>query len=88
LVDKMAQPRVEDAIAAQAAARRYLTALYGLKKIKEVSFSRAWYQTGALRDVWEVEGDAVVKKGWFSKEQKHFKFQIDPVNGRVISHEM
>jgi hypothetical protein len=41
-----------------------------------------------LRDVWEVEGDAVVKKGWFSKEQKHFKFQIDPVNGRVISHEM
>jgi hypothetical protein len=84
----MAQSRVEDAIAAQAAARSYLATLYGLKKLKEVSFTRAWYQTGALRDVWEVEGDAVVKKGMFSKEQKHFRFQIDPVSGRVISHEM
>jgi hypothetical protein len=84
----MAETRVEDAVSAQAVARRYLTVIYGLKKIKQVSFSRAWYQTGALRDVWEVEGDAIVKKGWFSKEQKHFKFQINPLNGRIISHEI
>jgi hypothetical protein len=84
----MAQSRIEDAIAAQAAARSYLATHFGFKKLKDVSFTRAWYQTGALRDVWEVEGDAVVKKGMFSKEQKHFRFQIDPMSGRVISQEM
>ena len=79
--------RVDDASSAQAAARRYLAAQFGQKKVKEVSFSRAWYSTGAQKDVWEVEGDVVVKKGLFGKENLHFKFQIDPETGRVIAYE-
>ena len=56
--------------------------------MKEVSFSKAWYATGAQRDVWEVEGDVVVKTGWFSKETVHFRFQVDPATGKVIAFEI
>lgn len=84
----MSGARVGDAGQAQAAARRYLTAQFGSKNIKEVSFSKSWYTPGAQKDIWEVEGDLIVKKGWFGKEEVHFKFQIDPVTGRVIAYEV
>jgi len=77
--------RVEDAGGAQISAKRFLAAQFGANKVKEVSFSRAWY---AQRDIWEVEGDVVVKTGWFSKETIHFKFQVDPASGKVISFEI
>jgi len=80
--------RVEDAGGAQASAKRFLAAQFGANKVKEVSFSKAWYATGAQRDVWEVEGDVVVKTGWFSKETVHFKFQVDPLTGKVIAFEL
>jgi len=83
----LSNSRVEDAGSAQAAARRYLAAQFG-KKLQDVVFSRAWYRTGAMRDIWEVEGDITVKKGWFSKDQLHFKFQIDPQTGNVIAYEV
>ena len=56
--------------------------------MKGVSFSKAWYATGAQRDIWEVEGDVVVKTGGFSKETVHFKFQVDPASGKVIAFEI
>ncbi len=84
----MTGARVEDAGSAQAAARRYLVAQFGQDKVKDVSFTRAWYSTGAQKDVWEVEGDIVVRKGWFGKDNLHFKFQIDPETGRVIAYEV
>lgn len=85
---RLSEVRVKDAVSAQAAARRFLIAQFGSNKVKDVSFSRAWYTPGAQKDVWEVEGDAVVKKGWFGKEHIHFKFQIDPGTGRVIAYEI
>ena len=84
----MATPRINDASGAQAAAKRYLLSQFGADKLKAVSFTRAWYTIGSQRDVWEVEGDLVVKTGWFSKEQMHFRFQIDPETGRVIAYEV
>jgi hypothetical protein len=80
--------RIEDAGGAQASAKRFLAAQFGPKKVKEVNFSKAWYATGAQRDIWEVEGDAMVKTGWFSKETVHFKFQVDPMTGNVIAFEI
>ena len=80
--------RVEDAGGAQVSAKRFLAAQFGSNKVKDVSFSKVWYATGAQRDVWEVEGDVVVKTGWFSKETIHFKFQVDPASGRVIAFEI
>ncbi|UCH57841.1 MAG: hypothetical protein JSV18_02760 [Candidatus Bathyarchaeota archaeon] len=84
----MSGVRVDDATSAQAVAKRFLVSQFGSNRVKEVTFSRSWYQTGAQKDIWEVEGDVVVKKGWFSKDHIHFKFQIDPVTGRVIAFEV
>jgi hypothetical protein len=79
--------RIEDATSAQAAARRHLEAHYGADKILDIRFTRTWYATGAKRDLWEVEGDVKLKKGVFTKEVRHFKYQIDPETGRVIAFE-
>ena len=84
----MSKIQIEDASSAQAAARRYMIAQLGLKKIKEISFSRTWYQTGVQRDIWEVEGDVSIKKGLFGKKDVHFKLQIDPEKGKVIAYEI
>jgi len=87
-VDGLSGARVEDAGGAQAAARRYLVAQFGQDKILDVSFSKVWFSTGTLRDVWEVEGNLVVRKRWIDKDHLHFKFQIDPETGRVIAYEV
>jgi len=84
----VAGTRVEDAGGAQTSAKQFLANQFGPKKVKEVSFSKVWYATGAQRDVWEVEGDVVVKTGLFSKETVHFKFQVDPASGKVIAFEI
>ena len=80
--------KIEDAGGAQASAKSFLAAQFGVNNVKEVSFSKAWYATGTSKDVWEVEGDVVVKTGWFSKETVHFRFQVDPVTGKVIAYEI
>ena len=79
--------QVDDAVKAQSAAKRYLAAQFGTDMIKTVTFSKAWYTPGSLRDLWEVEGDAVLKKGWFGKVTIPFMFQVDPSTGRVIAFE-
>jgi hypothetical protein len=79
---------VEDAGGAQDSAKRFLAIQFGSNKVKGVSFSKVWYAAGAQRDVWEVEGDVVVKTGWFSKETIHFRFQVDPTTGNVIAFEI
>jgi len=59
----------------------------GVDKVLNIKFTRTWYVTGAKRDLWEVEGDVTLKKGIFTKEVRHFKYQIDPETGRVIAYE-
>jgi hypothetical protein len=83
----MPDARVNDAEMAQAAARRYLAAKFGADKVKTVAFSMAWCTQGSTRDLWEVEGDAVIKKAWFRKDNIHFRVQVDPLTGRVIAFE-
>lgn len=80
------QERISDASSAQMAARRHLEAQHG-DKLVELKVRKCWYSTGANRDVWDVEGLAVIKKGMFSKEQRPFKYQIDPASGAVIGFE-
>lgn len=80
------EQRIVDASAAQMAARRHLEAQHG-DKLVELKVRKCWYSTGANRDVWDVEGIAVIKKGLFGKEQRAFKYQIDPTSGAVIGFE-
>ena len=80
------EKRVVDASGAQMAARRHLEGQHGDKLI-ELKVRKCWYSTGSSRDVWEIEGMAVIKKGMFGKEQRTFKYQIDPTSGAVIGFE-
>jgi hypothetical protein len=84
----MASNRVRDAGSAQAAARRFLAAHFGADKLKRIVFSKTWYTQGAQKDLWEVEGDVVLKRRWIGKENVHFKFQVDPETGRIIAFEV
>ena len=79
--------KIDDAVSAQAAVKRHLEAQYGSDKIQNISFSRSWFNPGTTMDVWEVEGDITIKTGIFSKDQRHFKYQIDALSGRVIGYE-
>ena len=78
--------QVVDASAAQMAARRHLEDQHGNKLI-ELRVRKCWYTTGASRDVWDIEGTAVIKKGMFGKEQRAFRYQVDPGSGAVIGFE-
>jgi len=83
----MSGTRIDDAVSAQAAVRRHLEAQYGTDKINNISFSRSWFTPGTTMEVWEVDGEVIIKKGLFSKEHRHFKYQIDSSTGRVIGYE-
>ena len=81
----MSDSRINDAEKAQAAAKRYLAAQFGADRIKSTTYSKSWYTQGSMRDLWEVEGDVILKKGRFGKETIRFKLQVDPSTGSVIT---
>ena len=87
------EAKILDASGAQMATRRHFEAQYGLNAIADMKFSKCWYTPGPMREVWEVEGHAVIKKGCLAAffgsgtEQRHFKYQIDAVSGNVIGFE-
>ena len=78
--------QVVDASAAQVAARKHLDGQYG-SKLVELRVRKCWYSVGASRDVWDIEGTAIIKKGMFGKEQRAFRYQVDPASGAVIGFE-
>lgn len=78
--------RVEDATTAQLAAKRYLEA-HNPGRIADIKISKVWYRTGKSMDVWEVEGLVTLRKGFMKKEQRPFRFQINPNTGDVIGYE-
>ena len=78
--------RVEDATAAEFAARRYLESQYPGKAI-EVKFSKIWFVGGKGKDIWEVEGILSMRKAGLLKDRKSFRFQIDAETGDVIGYE-
>ncbi|RLF18786.1 MAG: hypothetical protein DRZ82_07650 [Thermoprotei archaeon] len=73
---------------AQQVATSYLKKLYGKMKISQVRFTRIWFTTYGTRDVWEVEGVVILKRGMLSKETRNFRLQLDPLTGRIIGFEI
>ena len=86
--------RVSDANSAQLAAEERLKVQYGADKIQDITYSNVKHFTGVVKDVWEVEGEALIKTGTFeSKKMRfrratiHFKLQIDPITGALMGFE-
>lgn len=82
----MEEKGIVDASGAQMSARRHVEGQRGDKLI-ELKVRKCWYSTGAIRDVWEIVGIGIIKKGMFSKQQRPFKYQIEAVSGAVIGFE-
>ncbi|MCD6096434.1 MAG: hypothetical protein J7J99_07755 [Thermoprotei archaeon] len=77
-----------DVTLAQQVSINYLRKLYGRTKISQVRFTRIWFTTYGTRDVWEVEGTVVIKRGVLAKETRSFRLQLDPLTGRIIGFEI
>jgi len=83
--------KVFDADSAKLTARRHLTDHYGSEKLEDVAYTRVWYITGDEKDVYEVEGEVIIKTKDFDRKASRFKrsalrfnLQIDPVSGDLI----
>lgn len=90
----MVEIRVSDANSAQLAAEEHLKGQYGADKIQEIIYSKTKYFTGAVKNVWEVEGEAIIKTGTFERKIMRFrratiqfKLQIDPITGSLMGFE-
>jgi len=83
----LGEARITDATSAQSAARRHLEAHYGAAKVKNVTFTRCWFSPGSSMEVWEVEGDVEIQMGFLRRDVRHFKYQIEATQGRVVGFE-
>lgn len=71
--------KIRNAMDAERYAEKYLQTIY--KGVKSVAMDKVWYQTGAQRDIWLVEG--LVR---FNGEKCPFKLQLDPVKGELMGY--
>ena len=90
----MGEVRISDANSAQTAAEKHLKMHYGIDKIQDITYSMTEYFTGAVKDVWEVEGEVIIKTGTFERKTMRFrraivrfKLQIDPITGGLLGLE-
>jgi hypothetical protein len=56
-------------------------------KVLEVRVTKVWFQLGRTMELWEVEGIVTLKAGLLKKEQRPFKYQIDPTTGEIVGFE-
>ena len=82
-----------DANKAKIAAEKYLKTQYGGDKIQKIEYSKVEIFKGAVKDVWEVEGETIIKTGKFERKTMRFrrgiirfKLQIDSSNGDLIGY--
>ena len=90
----MGEIRISDVNSAQLAAEEHLKKKYGADKIQDITYSKTKHFTGAVKDVWEVEGEAIIKTGSFERKSMRFKriairfkLQIDPITGGLLGFE-
>ena len=90
----MGEIRVSDTNSAQLATEEHLKVQYGADKIQDITYSKVKHFIGVVKDVWEVEGEAIIKTGTFERKTMrfkratiHFKLQIDPITGALMGFE-
>jgi len=87
----LGEVRISDANSAQTAVEKHLKVQYGADKIQDITYSKTKYFTGAVKDVWEIEGEVIIKTGTFERKTMRFrrakirfKLQIDPITGSLV----
>ena len=87
--DKIFREIRESLIRVQTAASRHLEAHYGADRITNVEFIRIDRSPRPRAPLtWEVEGSVEIKRRFFGKQLRSFKFLIDFSTGKVITLEI
>jgi hypothetical protein len=86
--------RVADADSAKLTTEEHLKVQYGTDKIQDITYFNVKHFTGAVKDVWEIEGEVTIKTGTFERKTMrfkraiiHFKLQIDSITGDLMGFE-
>lgn len=87
----MTELKVYDVESAKLNAREHLETHYGSETLEDVAYTRVWYVTGSEKDVYEVEGEVIIKTKDFDRKIARFKRRtlrykllIDPVSGNLV----
>ena len=88
---KLTEIKVHDVESAKLTARKHLDAHYGSEVLEDVVYTRVWYVTGSEKDVYEVEGEVIIKTKEFDRATARFKRRtlickllLDPLSGKLI----
>jgi hypothetical protein len=86
-MSQMAQKKIADAPAAEAAVREALDKQYG-KKVKGLTFRKCWYSSSGRQEFWDIEGSFIESRGFMGRDIRNFRYQVDPDSGRIIGYEL
>jgi len=78
------EPKIRDALDAEAAVRRKLEAQYG-DNMNEFAVMKSWYSCSGTREFWDVEGILRLKKG--KVKRKGIRYQVDPSSGEIFGYQ-
>lgn len=82
----MVDQKLPDALSVELALKNHFHSKYGNKFI-DVEFRKVWYQGGSERDLWETEGDVILKRFLWLKKRRSIRYQLDPLSGDVIGYQ-
>ena len=88
---KLTEINVHDVESAKLTARKHLDAHLGSEILEDVAYTRVWYVTSSEKDVYEVEGEVIIKTkdfdrttATFKRRTLRYKLLLDPVSGKLI----
>ena len=79
----MTEQKLSDASDVEFALRNHFESKYG-KKLVNAKFRSVWYRPGSDRDIWEADGDIILKGFLWRKKRQSFRYQVDPKSGKII----
>ncbi len=82
----MAEQKLEDALSVKLALKNYFQSEHG-NKLVNVELRKVWYHGGVEKDIWEAEGDVILKGFLWTKKRRSFKYQLDPKSGAIIGYQ-
>lgn len=82
----MTQQKLSDASDVEFALKNHIESKYG-EKLIDVKFRSVYYQGGSAKDVWEADGDIILKGFLLRKKRQSFRYQLDPKSGKTIGYQ-
>ncbi len=82
----MEEQKLQDALSVRLALKNYFQSEHG-NKFVDVELRKVWYHGGSERDVWEAEGEVILKRFLWIKKRRSFQYQLDPESGAILGYQ-